>query len=190
MTQEDVFELVVRTFEKVGVHYMLCGSLGAMVYGRPRYTNDFDFVIAVAPSTLGEFHREFKGAGFYVPPIEVMLEEFRRHGQFNLLHEESGIKVDCMVIRNDAFGRTEFERKREMRVTARVEATVASPEDIIIGKLQYYQMGQSEKHLADIRGMIAVSGPEIDFEYIDRWTAELGLKDIWNKIRPSDPPRP
>lgn len=188
MIQEEVFGLFVRTFEKVNVRYMLCGSLGAMVYGRPRYTNDFDFVIAMAPSNVVDFHREFLGVGFYVPPVEVILEEMRRHGQFNLLHEGSGIKVDCMIIRTDAFSRTEFDRKRVMRVTARIEATVASPEDIILGKPQCYRMGQSEKHMEDIRGMMAFSGGEIDFEYIDRWAGELGLMDIWNKLRPSAPP--
>lgn len=185
MTQQEVFETVVRLFDQVGVRYMLCGSLAAMAYGEPRYTNDFDFVIAVASSKLEDFHRAFSESGFYAPDVGVMLEEFRRHGQFNLLHNDTGIKVDCIVVKMTAFSREEFERRQPRQVTATCTATVARPEDVILGKLNYYRMGESEKHLHDIRGMLRISGAEIDLDYIRRWVKELGLEQQWNLVKPA-----
>ncbi|MBM3859237.1 MAG: nucleotidyltransferase family protein [Verrucomicrobia bacterium] len=185
MTQQEVFETVVRLFDQVGVRYMLCGSVAAMAYGEPRYTNGFDFVIAVAPSKLDDFHRAFSESGFYVPAVDVMLDEFRRHRQFNLLHNDTGIKIDCMVVKVTPFGREEFERRQLRQVTATCVATVARPEDVILGKLEYCKMGQSEKHLHDIRGILRVSGAEIDLDYVRRWVKELGLEQQWNLVQPT-----
>ena len=50
---------------------------------------------------------------------------------------------------------------------------------MILHKLRFYREGGSEKHLRDIRGMLAVSGDEIDRALLDRAVTELGLGDAW-----------
>jgi hypothetical protein len=188
VTQQQAFELFVQVMEQLQVPYMICGSVAAMAYGEPRLTKDLDVVVALLPSKISQFTEAFAQAGFYCPPVESIQEEFQRRGMFNLLHMESDTKIDCIFLGVDDYDVEEFRRRRRVAFTEQMEAMMARPEDIIIGKLQYYRMGQSEKHMVDIRGMIAVSGGEIDFEYIDRWAGELGLMDIWNKLRPSTPP--
>jgi hypothetical protein len=60
--------------------------------------------------------------------------------------------------------------------------TFASPEDVIIKKLAFYQEGRSEKHLLDIRSVLAVMGDEIDRSYIMRWVVKLGLTAEWSAV--------
>jgi hypothetical protein len=154
-----------------------------MMYGKPRFTNDFDFVVAIPPSRLAAFRQTFADSGFYVPPMETLLEELRRNGQFNLLHEETGIKVDCVFIKLTEFSRTEFERRQERPLASDLTGFVATPEDIILGKLQYYRLGQSPKHLSDIRGILEISTDEIDFAYLQRWIKELHLENEWQQVQ-------
>ena len=53
---------------------------------------------------------------------------------------------------------------------------------MIIKKMEYYRLGESDKHLRDIAGVLRVSGPAIDRAYIEDWAARLGLSDIWQRV--------
>jgi hypothetical protein len=57
-----------------------------------------------------------------------------------------------------------------------------SPEDVILGKMWYYQLGGSEKHLRDIASMLRLSGDQIDRAYVAQWAEQLGLSEIWQTI--------
>lgn len=104
-------------------------------------------------------------------------------GQFNIIHPTSGNKIDIMIARQDAWGRSQLARRRRELVFPQLPGFVAAPEDVIVGKLIYYHDGGSEKHLRDIAGMLQVSGAVIDREYIDHWTRSLGLSDAWQAVR-------
>lgn len=47
-----------------------------------------------------------------------------------------------------------------------MDAYFARPEDVILYKLLYYRRGESALHLRDVLGILTVSGPELDEEYI------------------------
>ena len=49
----------------------------------------------------------------------------------------------------------------------------------ILRKLEYYHEGRSEKHLSDIKGMLAPSNDQIDFKTIEEKIKEMGLGDEW-----------
>jgi hypothetical protein len=180
VTQNEVFQLTIRLFEQEQFQYMVCGSVGAILYGEPRLTNDMDLVIAVLPQRAPEFARVFTQAGFYCPPVEVLREELTRRGQFNLLHQDTGVKIDCIVLKTDEFSREEFGRRQRQPFSRTQQAELAKPEDIIIGKLQYFQMGSSEKHLRDIQGILRLSREKIDFAYLENWVKKLGLQTQWD----------
>ena len=57
-----------------------------------------------------------------------------------------------------------------------------SPEDLILKKLWFYNMGQSDKHLRDIASMLKVSRERIDRAYIAEWAPKLSVKDIWDEV--------
>lgn len=141
-----------------------------------------DVVIAMAPSKIGRICQSFTSDGFYCPAAEAILDELRRQGQFNLVHEETGIKIDCMFLKTTAFSREEFARKQRRSLTESVEVNVARPEDVIIKKLEFFKMGGSRKHLEDIQAMLRVSHAEIDDTYLQRWLKQLGLEKEWQQV--------
>lgn len=59
---------------------------------------------------------------------------------------------------------------------------LAPPEYVILRKLEYYREGGAEKHLRDIRSMIAVSGGQIDRPALDEWIERRGLQTAWRLV--------
>jgi hypothetical protein len=57
---------------------------------------------------------------------------------------------------------------------------LAPPEYVIIGKLEFYREGASEKHLRDIRGMLAIT--DVDRALLEKEIAQRGLADVWRKL--------
>ena len=90
--------------------------------------------------------------------------------------------IDFLIARQDAWGRSQISRRRRELILPDRPGYTAAPEDVILGKLLYYQEGGSEKHLRDIAAMMQVSGAEIDTAYIDHWTQRLGLTDQWQAV--------
>ena len=60
---------------------------------------------------------------------------------------------------------------------------LAPPEYVIVRKLEFYREGGSEKHLRDIRSMLAVSGDQIDKSELNEWIQRRGVHEQWRKIQ-------
>ena len=58
---------------------------------------------------------------------------------------------------------------------------LAPPEYVIIRKLEFYREGGSEKHLRDIRGMLAVTDVETDF--LEEEIEKRGLNEVWKECK-------
>jgi hypothetical protein len=176
----DVLQDVIRRLEKIGVDYFLVGSLASMYYGRPRFTNDIDLVVEIKASQVMQFENQFHIDEYYCPPPEILKDEILRRGSFNLIHQHSGIKIDVVLRKESDFSRTEFSRRYKVQLLPQLEAYIATAEDIIIKKLDFYREGQSEKHLSDIREILA--GKEVDETYLQNWIKKLGLSEEWAKV--------
>ena len=59
----------------------------------------------------------------------------------------------------------------------------AAPEAVILHKLRFFREGGGEKHLRDIRGMLAVSGDSLDLPAIDDACARTGLAAEWAQAK-------
>jgi hypothetical protein len=61
-------------------------------------------------------------------------------------------------------------------------ASFASPEDVILMKLDFHRRGGSDKHLRDIAGILRVSGEQLDRGYLDSWARHMGLEETWRAL--------
>jgi hypothetical protein len=174
----DVLRDVTRRLEQAGIDYFLVGSLAAMYYSRPRFTNDIDLVVKLKAKQAADFEKHFDVEEYYCPPHEVISDEILRGGSFNLIHQGSGFKVDLVMLKT-AFDESEFARRRKENLLPDLDVYIASPEDVLIKKLDFYREGGSEKHLIDIQGMLMET--KMDLAYIEEWVAKLGLDAQWQK---------
>jgi predicted nucleotidyltransferase len=60
---------------------------------------------------------------------------------------------------------------------------VASPEYVIVRKLEYFREGRSEKHLKDIASILAVSPDQIDFDQLQEKINAYGLEKEWTEAK-------
>ena len=180
MAMFEVFKRVIEELERNTVDYMIVGSIASMTYGEPRLTNDMDLVIEISPVDVPKIAKIFPVADYYLPPQEIITQEIINRRQFNVIHHESGLKFDLMIRKLDPHGTEEFTRKRRLEIIDGCLANVASPEDVIIKKLVFYQEGGSQKHIVDIKGILAQE--ELDLDYLDKWVEFLRLEKQWDEV--------
>lgn len=180
MGPSELLARVVASLTRLGVPYLITGSMASTAYGEPRFTNDIDVVAVLGVDRVSEFCAEFPAPEFYCWEPSVA-DAVRRRSQFNIIHIESGFKVDVILASDSEFDRSRLARARSL-ATAGTVASFASPEDVIIKKLQYFREGGSEKHLRDVAGVLKTQADRVDREYVAEWAARLGLDAEWRLV--------
>jgi len=181
MEPSDLLRHVVERLERLGIPYLVTGSTATIAFGEPRYTNDIDVVADLRLAQLDAFCGSFSPEEFYLSQ-DAARDAIRRRSQFNVIHPASGLKVDFIIPKDTAFDKSRMRRGVRLRLGPDYEATFASPEDVILKKLEYYRSGESDKHLRDITGVLKVRGDRLDRAYIAAWAARLGVNDIWQAV--------
>ena len=89
------------------------------------------------------------------------------------------LKVDVFVFAGDELAVEEMKRRVAVPLH---EARIwfASPEDIVIQKLDWYRKGEeiSERQWRDVLGVLAVQGTRFDRGYTRHWAVKLGLSEL------------
>lgn len=181
MSHEDVLREVIDALEEAGVAYMLTGSFAGSYHGVPRATQDIDLVIAGAEDQVARFTRTLVAAGFYADE-DAAREAVSRRGQFNVIDPSRGWKVDLILKRDRPFSRSEFERRR-LELAFGLHLFMATAEDMILAKLEWSTLGESEQQLRDAAGIVRAQGDRLDEAYIRQWAEELGLMDRWQQVK-------
>jgi hypothetical protein len=172
--------LVIQALEALDVPYLIGGSLASAVHGVVRATLDTGLV-ADLRLEHAEPLAQALGETFYVD-VAVIHDAIRHRSSFNLIHLETMFKVDVFIPKQRAFDRAQFERRTKQVIATDPERTayVASAEDIVLAKLEWYQMGGqvSERQWRDVLGVLKVQGNRLDLAYLQRGADELGVADL------------
>ena len=174
---DDIIRRVVALLDASGVPYMLTGSFASSLHGAPRATQDIDIVIAPDRNSLRSLLSKFSDDEYYVSREAAFASE-RDAGLFNVLHYQSGWKIDFIMRKPRAFSLAEFERRVETQVLG-ITLQVASAEDVLIAKLEWAKLSGSERQIDDAAGIILTQGPDLDTAYVERWVKALGLDAEW-----------
>lgn len=172
---------VVEILEDSGVPHMLTGSLASAYYATPRATQDVDLVIDTDPAALERVVVKLSEAGYYVDKAAA-LAALESKGQFNAIDPGGGWKVDLIIKKDRSFSRTEFDRRISASMLG-VEVSLASLEDVLLAKLEWSQMGDSELQRRDVVQLLERAGERLDVAYVERWVLDLGLSDEWKNAR-------
>ena len=186
MPEPDLIELFARPLNQAAIRYLVSGSVAAMLYGEPRLTHDIDLVIFLRKDDAHRLAAIFPATQFYVPPASVILQEVAREsrGHFNIIHADSGLKADFYTAGREDLHAYAFRNARKY-AAGETTISLAPPEYVIVRKLEYYREGGSEKHLRDIRGMLAVSGELLDRAALQEWIGRLNLNAEWARCQPT-----
>ena len=181
MSVTDVFRRITTALDQAGIAYMLSGSFAAASYGSPRSTRDIDLVIAATPSQLRAFVQSLSNDEYYVD-LDAALEAHQRQSLFNVIDLATGWKIDLVIRKSRAFSQGEFRRRQ--RVTLQdVPLFVASAEDLVVSKLEWSKLAQSQRQIEDVAGILRARWESLDRSYLGKWILELGLEKEWDDAR-------
>jgi hypothetical protein len=181
LRQNRAFGGIIDILEATEIDYVIWGGVAAVMYGEPRFTQDLDVVVRLGPGRAETLARLLGEDGYYVS-AEAIGEALDRNSCFNVIHLETGIKIDFCVAGRDPIHTWAFEHRRVKNFDEFRQAAYMPPESVILAKLRAYRDSNSSRHLEDIAGILRVSGPELDLDYIAREAVGIGAFGTWREL--------
>lgn len=181
MSQSGLLKKTAIVLDRLGIPFMLTGSLASSLHGEPRATHDIDVVVDIPADRIDAILEEFPPPDYYLnrDAIETALE---RKGMFNLPELREADKVDFWVLTDEPFDRSRFARRQRFEVDG-VSVAVSAPEDTILIKLKWARdVGGSERQHHDALRVYEVQRGVLDLAYLERWIGRLGLTDDWKRL--------
>lgn len=181
LTISDVLKPVVKAFDELNIPYFIGGSVASTVYGLARTTLDVDLIADLRSHQVTLLVEKIKH-DFYID-ANMILEAINRRSSFNLIHLKTIFKVDVFILKERDYDRTAFQRRRKESLEQKKNAPqydVASPEDVIISKLEWYREGGniSERQWNDVLGILKIQKNHLDEDYMRNWCVKLGLEQL------------
>lgn len=178
----ELLQIAADFFESQEIDYRVVGSMASIAYGENRFTNDVDIVAGLKLAHVDALCDCFAQPDYFLARHAVE-DAIRQRFQFNIIHVFAGLKIDVMLPKDTDFAVLEQQRSVRLTDPDGLSAMFASPEDVIINKLIFYQMGESEKHLRDIGGILKVKGEAIDFDYVETWATKRNVSSEWQLVK-------
>lgn len=175
---------LVAELERLGVAYYLGGSVASSTHGMPRSSLDVDMVADLAPEHVLPLVNALKS--IYYIDARMIQDAITCRSCFNLIHLATSFKVDVFAVKDRPYDRVALDRIRRQSVhteNASTDFFLASAEDIILAKLEWYWLGDevSERQWNDVIGVLKIQGDLLDRSYLDKWAAELHVADLLAK---------
>ena len=171
---------VVITFERLGIPYLIGGSFASAVHGIVRATMDVDLVADIKPSHISSLVALLENE-FYID-AEMILDAIQHTSSFNLIHLETMFKVDVFILKQRPFDLNQMQRRISQSVgdSPGDQAYFSTAEDIVLAKLEWFRAGgeTSERQWRDIMGVLDLQSDRLDLEYLKKWAATLGIRDL------------
>ena len=162
-----LLERSVACFRRERVPYVLIGAWALAAWGRPRATNDVDFLALVNEEDLGRLSERMTQAGMALDEAWQKWNSMRRG--FQLRFQFHGMTVDVLRPR-DAHDQQIFQRKRKKRLDGRYYWLVC-PEDFILQKLKVGRPRDFE----DALSVLERFGGSLNRRYLQRWAGRIGV---------------
>lgn len=186
MEQADFIRDIIGRLNKLSLTYCITGSIASNFFGLPRLTHDLDIVIFLNMQNVQALIKEFS-PDCYIDE-ESIKEAIRNKGMFNVIHHQTGLKIDFWMLKDDEFNRNLFIRRQQMEILTGVFAWLATAEDVLLSKLLWYRMTPSDRQLNDAKGILEVQGERLDMNYIKEWTKRLDIDTLLKQVIKSSPP--
>lgn len=175
---------VAAAFEKLRIDFYVGGSVASSFHGAMRSTFDVDIVADLALRHVLPFIESI-GDTHYVSE-SAMRAAVQRRTAFNLIHLATSFKVDVFARRTREYDVAAAQRAQpgQLDSTDGFTVRIASPEDSILSKLEWYRLGGevSERQWNDVTTLWKLLGESMDVDYLSDSAVGLGVSDLLMRL--------
>ncbi len=176
----EVAALAARHLERLGIRYVVVGSVASAFHGEPRATLDVDLTLRMRVGDVAALCAAL-APEFHIDPA-ALKESVQTGLPSNAIHRATHVKLDLYVRPNEGIYAEELRRAQRVRLTGDEgsEANIASPEDTVLQKLVWYRKGgeSSDRQWRDVLGVLKARGRALENAYPEEWAPELGVLDL------------
>jgi len=163
MKFSDLFSKAVTLLENAEVDYLLIGGVAIGVWGKPRVTQDVDFIVFIPREDIEKIIKKGKILGFQFK--KVAHPQFPEAGVFKLYY---GIYHVDFIIASTELEKIAFKRKVKVRIFGK-EVFVPSKEDLILLKL----IPGRGIDIFDAENIAKRYSGKLDKKYLQEWAQKL-----------------
>ena len=185
MNSDEATVAVIDALQALDVPYILVGSLASNLYGIPRSTKDADFSVQLSPGGIHSILARL-GPQFRLDP-QVSFETVTGTTRYVVSVVGIPFRIEFFCMNDDPFAQERFARRQRSPFLGR-HAFVPTPEDVVVVKLRWASSLDRPKDAEDARGVIAVQGERLDWDYIRRWCDAHGTREMLERLRASTLP--
>jgi len=178
MSNREVIARLIDALETLEIPYMIVGAYSSNAYGIARITNDVDFVVSLEQRGLTNLISHL-GEEFSLNR-QMQLETFTLTTRNVITHRPSKFEMELFCVGDDPFDQQRFQRRCRRKINEfDREAWLPTAEDVVIQKLRW----QRRKDIEDAKNVLAVQMKHLDWDYLERWTAVHGTRDLLDELR-------
>lgn len=170
---------IAKVLDELKISYYITGGFAVSVWAKPRFTADIDLIIKMSHREKSEFARKlqkvFPEGYLDLDQIDTALA---RHGEFNFIDPETGMKVDFWIAKDEDFEKECFKNSKIKDIGYKVK--FISPENLIISKLIWFSQTNSSRHIEDAQSVLKLAKPNKN--YIKKWSLKLKLENEFEKL--------
>jgi hypothetical protein len=186
LTIEEILSDVALRLHTAGIPYAVGGSLASSAWGQMRYTNDADIAIKIGLATAPALSKEFREP--YLLNEQELADAMASEDDFRsvqLLHMDEAFKIDLFVLKDGPYENSEIDRARAIEVSLGVQIRFCAPENIVISKLRWYDLGNriSDRQWSDIVQVLEIQKGDLDESSLDEWTIHYHVKELLDAAR-------
>lgn len=179
MTLDELIPLMARFFSARNIRYFTFGGVSVSLWGRPRTTRDLDVVICVERADFPILVTELNKLGLRVTKSLARKMAEGRIVKLPIGKTELDIKLCSTEHDLETLERAKAAKFDDFKLS------VASPEDVILYKLQTWR----RQDQADIENLLE-NAREVDLRYIEDHLGPLEeetghpMRQRWKEIKP------
>ncbi|MBI1849004.1 MAG: hypothetical protein HYR85_01540 [Planctomycetes bacterium] len=185
MTDDDIRRTMVDVaalFDEARIDWFVVGGAALSFFGAARPTRGVDIVADLPPWRLDGVVATF-ARGPIRADATAIRESIPHRRPFRARHVATNIALTVIPRKLGYFDDGRFARVREFEGDGARIVRVASPEDVVLKKLESYRFEREAKHLADVRALLTAIGSTLDLEYLEGWLDGLGVREVWDECR-------
>ena len=180
--QSELLKSITSFLERNKIPYMITGAWSVIYYARPRASHDIDFIVELKKEEIPTVLRAFeKLSSEYLIQSGSIKEAIEKKDMFSIIHLPTTLKLDFWLLKSDAFDKSRFARRKKVNLLGQY-MSIATAEDTILKKLDWYRYSKIEKHLIDAAFIYRIQKKNLDKNYLKNWIRELKLRSLFKEL--------